>query len=140
VANGIRIAVVILAQHISSHIIVAGHRNLITYEGQPTTFYGFNETGHLYQACPRRRRTRDSDNASITTSWGDVAARGSLNSKTGTEVMEVGVETAELETSAAKTYEDYSGTPLGGKAPDAGGERADESSPAGNSAQHRKHL
>jgi hypothetical protein len=53
VANGIRIDVVIVAQHIPSHDVIAGYRTLISYEGQPKTCYGCNETGHLYQECPR---------------------------------------------------------------------------------------
>jgi hypothetical protein len=59
VANGIRIAMVTLVQHIPSHILVAGFRTLISYEGHPTTCYGCNETGHLYQVCPHRRRARE---------------------------------------------------------------------------------
>ena len=61
VANGIRVVMLNLVQHVPSHIIVAGHRTLISYEGQPTTCYGCNETGHLYQVCPQRRRTRTED-------------------------------------------------------------------------------
>jgi len=49
VANGIRIAVVSLSQHIPFHVIIAGHRTLISYEGQPTTHYGYNRTGHLQE-------------------------------------------------------------------------------------------
>jgi hypothetical protein len=40
VANGIRIAMLNLVQHIPSSINVAGFRALISYEGQPTTCYG----------------------------------------------------------------------------------------------------
>jgi hypothetical protein len=79
VANGIRVAVVTLTKHIPLHIVVAGHRILISYEGQPTTCYGCKETGHLYQTCPRRRRVRESANAAIPTSWAEAAARGTEN-------------------------------------------------------------
>ena len=48
VANGTRIVVISLTQHIPSHVILAGNRTLISYEGQPTC-YGCNGTGHLYQ-------------------------------------------------------------------------------------------
>jgi hypothetical protein len=56
VANFIRIAVVNLEKHIPSHIVVERNRNLVSYEGQPTTCYGCNETGHIYQVSPSRRR------------------------------------------------------------------------------------
>ena len=49
VANGIRIATIRLSQHIASHILIAGYRTLISYEGQPSTCYGCNEIGHVYQ-------------------------------------------------------------------------------------------
>jgi len=34
-----------------SDITIAGHRVLVSYEGQPMTCYGCNGTRHLYQAC-----------------------------------------------------------------------------------------
>ena len=37
VANGIRIAMLNLVQHIPSHVIVSGHTTLLSYERQPTT-------------------------------------------------------------------------------------------------------
>jgi len=37
VANGIRVATITLATHIPSHITVAGHRVLVSYDGQPMT-------------------------------------------------------------------------------------------------------
>jgi hypothetical protein len=40
VPNGIRVVVMTLVQHIPSHKVVAGHRTLISYEGQPETCYG----------------------------------------------------------------------------------------------------
>lgn len=55
VSNGIRIAVVALKHHIPSMSLV-GNRVLI-YEGQPLAYYGYNESGHQYQACPHRRKT-----------------------------------------------------------------------------------
>ena len=57
VYNGVRIAVTNLKKYVSSHMIIAGTRVLITYEGQPPTFYGSNEQGYLNQDCPRRRQT-----------------------------------------------------------------------------------
>ena len=37
VANGIHQVTIMLPQHITSHITVAGHRALLSYEGQPAT-------------------------------------------------------------------------------------------------------
>jgi hypothetical protein len=56
-------------------MVVAGHRTLISYEGQPATCYGCNETGHLYTACHHRRRAKAADRLRTTTSWADVAAK-----------------------------------------------------------------
>jgi hypothetical protein len=73
VANGIRIVSMTLKQHIPSHITTGGHRALIEYEGQLTTCYGRNKTGHLYQQCPTRCRpqgiheTRDTSSAEMLT-------------------------------------------------------------------------
>jgi hypothetical protein len=38
-----------LRTHVPSHIEVAGHRALVSYEGQPTICYGCDETEHVYQ-------------------------------------------------------------------------------------------
>jgi len=56
VFTGVRIVVITLTKHIPSHIMIAGHRGLVSYEGQPTTCYGCGETGHFNQVCPKRRR------------------------------------------------------------------------------------
>jgi hypothetical protein len=37
VANGVRVAVIALTKHIPSYLTVAGHRVLVSYEGQPQT-------------------------------------------------------------------------------------------------------
>ena len=105
VANGIRIAVVNLSQHIPSHVLIAGYRTLISYEGQPTTCYGCNGTGHLYHDCPRRRKKREKANANRTTSWADVAARGSGTSTADSEDMEVEAVAAEVATPVALLME-----------------------------------
>jgi hypothetical protein len=52
VANGIRIVVTTLRMHVPSTIMVTGHRALVSFEGQPATCYGCDETGHVYQDCP----------------------------------------------------------------------------------------
>ena len=53
-ANGIRIAVVFLAQYIPSHIVMAGHRILISHEEQPTTCYGINDVV-WWQRVPKKQ-------------------------------------------------------------------------------------
>jgi hypothetical protein len=35
---------------------IVGNRVLITYEGQPQTWYGCNEPGHNHSDCPNRRK------------------------------------------------------------------------------------
>jgi len=45
VFSGVRIVVITVMKHIPSHIMIAGHRGLVSYEGQPTTCYGCGETG-----------------------------------------------------------------------------------------------
>jgi hypothetical protein len=52
VANGIRIVVITLCMHVPLTIVVAGHRTLVSYEGQPVTCYRCDETGLVYQECP----------------------------------------------------------------------------------------
>jgi hypothetical protein len=55
VSNGMRIVEIQLKQYIPSHMMIAGDRVLITYEGQPTTCYGCNGVRHQYGECPHRR-------------------------------------------------------------------------------------
>jgi hypothetical protein len=71
-----------------------GFKGLISYEGQPSTYYGCKETGHVYQDCPRRRRTRVETIINNTTSWAKVAAMGSRATTAEVEDTEEGVGTA----------------------------------------------
>ena len=50
-----------LKLHIPSHMIMVGHRVLVSYDGQPSTSYACNESGHQYQDCPKRKRTLTSN-------------------------------------------------------------------------------
>jgi hypothetical protein len=59
VDNGIRAAVVTLVEHIYSHLLVAGHMSLVSFEGQPPTCYGCNDTGHICIECSNRRRVEE---------------------------------------------------------------------------------
>jgi hypothetical protein len=56
VSNGIRIVEMNLKQHLPSHMIIAGYKVLVSYNGQPSTCYACNESGHQYQDCPNRKR------------------------------------------------------------------------------------
>jgi hypothetical protein len=56
VTNGVRQVNMMLTKHVPSHVVIAGQRVLISYDGQPTTCYGCGDTGHLYPKCPRRQR------------------------------------------------------------------------------------
>ena len=57
VSNGVRQVAMHLTRHLPSHLTIAGRRVLISYEGQPATYYGCGEVGHFYQACPERQAT-----------------------------------------------------------------------------------
>jgi hypothetical protein len=74
--NGIRAATVALVAHIPSHLMVAGHRSLVSYDGRLPTCYGCNETGNIYMECPKRRRVEVAGGEGRSQSWADVAARG----------------------------------------------------------------
>jgi hypothetical protein len=57
VSNGVRQVAMHLTRHRPSHMTIAGHRVLLSYEGQPATCYGCGEVGHLYQARSARQTT-----------------------------------------------------------------------------------
>jgi hypothetical protein len=81
VANGIRIVVIALTKHIPSHMTIAGNRVLMSYEGQPMTRYGYGETGHPYQVCPKRRRVGVAASKEPIASWADIAASGTRSQR-----------------------------------------------------------
>jgi len=57
-------------------MMMAGHRGLVSYEGQPTICYGCGETGHFKQVCPKRRRVGVATTEEPTLSWADIAVSG----------------------------------------------------------------
>ena len=73
VANGVRVAQIMLKTHIPSNLMIAGQRVLI-YEGQPLTCYGCGQTNHLYSACPNRRQQGGRGRNTNDRSWADIAA------------------------------------------------------------------
>jgi len=56
--------------------MIAGHRGLVSYEGQPTTCNGCGETGHFNQVCPKRRRLGFETTKDPKASWTDIAVIG----------------------------------------------------------------
>jgi len=56
VAIGVRHVNIMLTQHVPLHLVIAGQRVLISYDGQPITCYGYGDTGHLHPTCPCRQR------------------------------------------------------------------------------------
>ena len=79
VCSGVRVVSMSPVKHIPSHVVVAGYRALISYEGQPTTCHSCNEPGHLKTACPHRWRERAESRPATTASWGEVTARGPIS-------------------------------------------------------------
>jgi len=68
-----------IVKYIPSHVVVAGYRALISYEGQPTNCYSFKEPGHLQTAYPHRRREPAKRRPTTTASWAEVATRGPIS-------------------------------------------------------------
>jgi hypothetical protein len=63
-----------LTQYVPSHLVIAGQRVLISYDGQPITCYGCGDTGHLYPTCPRRQRRAPLPSPTTTVTYATVAA------------------------------------------------------------------
>jgi hypothetical protein len=75
VANEIRIAVMTLRTHVPSNIVVVG-QSACSYEGQPAICYGCDETGRVYQDCPRRRRGKEVEVSDYPPTWTEVDLGG----------------------------------------------------------------
>jgi hypothetical protein len=75
VSNGIRLVNMNLKHHIPSHMKIAEHRVLISYDGQPATCYGCNATGHQYMQCPSRKRETQQTDTPYTNTWAAIAAQ-----------------------------------------------------------------
>ena len=80
VSNGVRQVVMQVTRHLPSHLTIAGHRVLISYEGQPATCYGCGEIGHMYQGCPTRRATGTDSQNSTANTYAAVLAQSSTSS------------------------------------------------------------
>jgi len=73
------------SKHIPSNITIAGHRALVSYEGQPMTCYRCHETGYFHQACSMRQRTREIGHTATATTWADIAAQEAGGTRGGGE-------------------------------------------------------
>jgi len=69
VHSGARVVSMSLTKHIPSHVVVAGYRALISYEGQPATCHSCNEPGLLKTACPHRRQERAESRPATRHHW-----------------------------------------------------------------------
>jgi hypothetical protein len=74
VANGFRQVNMMLTKHVPSHLVIAGQRVLISYDGQPNTCYGCGDTGHLYPTCPRRQRRAPLPSPTTPVAYATIAA------------------------------------------------------------------
>jgi hypothetical protein len=72
--NGIRIVDMKFKQHLPSHMSIAGNDVLISYDRQPLTCYKCNETGHLQQDCPRRKRVGPPATVVSNPTWAHIVA------------------------------------------------------------------
>jgi len=88
VFSGATIVAITSAKHIPSHIVIAGHKGLVLYEGQHTTYHGCGETGHFNQVCPKRRREGAAPTKEPAVSRADIAASGNRESDGGVKEKE----------------------------------------------------
>ena len=79
VANGINVVTMKLRKHLPSHMSIAGHRVLVSYEGQPSTCHACGDTGHIHQACPNRRREVNTTVEPNACSWANILTNGPRN-------------------------------------------------------------
>lgn len=97
VANGIRILSMQIRKHIPSNLMIAGHRVLVTYEGQPTTCYGCGATDHLYIGCPNRNKPVGRDLLRQRRTWANIAANGSKGEGGETEPPNLGAHATNVQ-------------------------------------------
>jgi hypothetical protein len=74
VANGVRQVNMMLTKHVPSHLVIAGQRVLISYDGQPTNCYGCGDTGHLFPTCPSRQRRAPLPSPTTPVMYATIAA------------------------------------------------------------------
>ena len=74
-----------LDKHLPSHMVIAGDRVIVSYEGQPVSCYVCGGTGHMRQTCPHRRMEEQASPPAPDNSWTKVAANGKPTQKTRAE-------------------------------------------------------
>jgi hypothetical protein len=75
VAIGVRQVTIMLTRHIPSHLTVAGIRVLLSYDGQPATYYGCGETGHIFVTCSKRQYRVPAASTTQRESYAAITAR-----------------------------------------------------------------
>jgi len=73
VYKGIWIVEIKLKRHLPSHLIIADNDALISYDGQPSTCYRCNETGHQQIDCPRKKGL-DPLSSGQKSTWADIVS------------------------------------------------------------------
>jgi len=76
----------------------AGYRELVSYEGQPTTCFGCCETGHFNQICPKRRRVGVVTTKEPAVSWAGIAVSGTRSPRSDGGVKEVEADHQSVQT------------------------------------------
>ena len=88
-----------LTKHIPSYMMIEGHRGLVSYEGQPTTCCGCDETRHFNQVCPQRRRVGVATTKDPTVSRSDIAVSGTRSPRSDEGVKEEEANHQSIQTS-----------------------------------------
>jgi hypothetical protein len=81
VGNGIRTVNIELKTHIPSPLYIKGYRTLISYVGQPTTCYVCNETTHMAQECPKRKKHPQETRSTVSNTWTKIVVTGTQGNK-----------------------------------------------------------
>jgi hypothetical protein len=89
VPTGVHIVSMALKTHVPSKTIIAGHRVMVTYEGQPLTCFKCNESGHYHQECPRRRNVAEARLTTGVTSWAEIVSREERDAPQTSVTMDV---------------------------------------------------
>jgi hypothetical protein len=63
-----------LTKHIPSYVVTDGHTAHTSYDGQPQTCYGCEDTDHMYHACPKRRVAKSTTPTPANPTWADITA------------------------------------------------------------------
>jgi len=83
-----------LTKHNPSHMTIAAHRVLTSYEGQPLTCYGCGAIGHIYHACSNKRGKNKNLTTRITT-YAAIAVQGTPSRKESPEKRTDGAQPPE---------------------------------------------